>query len=734
MPFDRLSSLPTLSPSGQPTGSSLNVPPAGESAPATRHPIPVLRLTDLPSEILLQIARCLKRSEALLFSETARGILAALKVDIVDPVRLGGSIRWVTGLSRFQCALAAIMGAPGPCQRRLLKRLAERVSALPEHLRNAACDLLQPHRSLLAPSRARTQRHRPDGEWRRLRQSGAADDPDALLDRVLSLAPDAHLPVLAAWSASCSVASPAISAWNRILDATPPPARGQALLTMTADFPSWDQCEHAVQTIIAAVRQGLDTVGAVAEDYAAALAQEASRLPGYERWLSEKPLVQYWDEIFDLACRFPLPVQVQILSALTRTLDRDGPPKEGASPQAVPRWRRFIDDVLGRFAPGDATSILCGLASSSAAWRKHEGGEGAMPVVHALWATARTLPEACCAKLLSGIIASQAQDEDLSLALWDSAFHASEPCAPGAAAPLYLRLATAIRKLPEAARERCWDALCQRLAGVDDLLPVTHAVNELAQQPFATNSPGRRARLWRVARRLPADVRAAICKDMIVSYGITPALWQAQVLEMADLPPVARYGPAASLAYLLFRYDGDVDVFTGAVPPSPDPAAPAVAQVPCNLGQSLARLSDILAMLPLKDRAGQLLSLSQMESSPPSYNEGRATRVVWLLEETVKLAPLHHHGIEVVTKLAMSAQRDCATEADLRRIFPPLLRAVAALPADARISALSSVAALLERLLPGDTRWMQAVVALTAGLPPADTLPAPSRKRKEPPR
>ena len=57
---------------------------------------------------------------------------------------------------------------------------------------------------------------------------------------------------------------------------------------------------------------------------------------------------------------------------------------------------------------------------------------------------------------------------------------------------------------------------------------------------------------------------------------------------------------------------------------------------------------------------------------------------------------------------------------------------MAALPADARVSALFHLTAMMQRLVK-DQRALQAINPLWVGLPAADLMPLRTRKRKEPP-
>lgn len=734
MPFGTFLPLPGSSDPAPPPLRPEAAPPldASSSAGPQGH---ILRLDELPQEIVLRVAHYLSPGKALALAAASQSTFAMLRTDIVEVQRLGGRIRWVSGLSAFEAALADLLLVPTKCRDPLVRALGERLPVLPEPLRGPAHQALQPYVRACATPTGQDAGHGSRPEWHRLVDAGIAGDPQDLLHRILASPADARAALVEAWVGSDVPPPPPVSLWPRILDALPAPARAAVLATMAQTIPDAEYGK-ALQIIITAVQASVEGDGFLPAD----LARTLARLAGGLGWQvsNEVParLGQYWDEVFGLARRLPLPAQPEVMSQLATLVHADDAPSpadDAAKPR--PRWSGFIGYVSAHFAPADATRILGDLAQASSNAEDGERHPHAAPLSRALCKAAMALPDTWCAKLLAIVLDCAPADELAALALWEEGLRAGEPLAASVAAPLYTSLARSIRTLPASHQAACWDALCHCLETHADIAPLTPAMLELARHAIGSRSLERRTLLLRTAGRLPAEDRGRLCAAMTMTSDITPALWRAQVMDLESLPLHVRHRTAAWLSVALFGYQTGPHGFRPALtePFLPDPGGLAAAEYPRNAAQALDRLSDILVLLPLADRGAVLVSLSRTGAglcvNPLPWS---AARVNWLLREVMKLAPLHHHGLDVVTNVAHSAARQCPSEAEALAVFSAFHGAVAALPADARVSALFHLTAMMQRLVK-DQRALQAINPLWVGLPASDLMPLRTRKRKEPP-
>lgn len=728
MPFGTLLPLPGSShPAPPPLQPDASPPQAG----LPRHGV---RLDELPPEIVLRVAQYLSPRKALALGAACHGIFDMLRTDVIDPLRLRGRIRWVSSLSAFEAALSTVRLAPKAHRDALFGMLGQRLSVLPDPLREPARIALRPDIASATPSapNAGYARH---PAWLQLVQSGIADDPEGLLPHILASPPDTRSRLLETWLESLTPPPPPVRMWAQILDAVPAPAQARILARMAREI-SAGEFGEGMQTVIAAVHASVEWDGVLPADHADVLVLLAEQLVWNSSSEAPATLGQFWDQVFALARRLPLPVQPDVMSGLTGLVHLDDVPSTvDPAAQPGPRWSGFIEYVCVHFAPAQVHQILGDLARSSAL--AEDGGPvpGAAPLSRALSKAAAALPETWRAKMLATILDSSPADKQATLALWDNAFRDSEFVAASIAAPLYVSLA-AIQNLPGAHQAARWEALCQRLGQYADIAPLMPAMVELAEVPIGARSIERRAMLLRIGSRLPAKSRGRLAVAMTLTRDITPALWRAQVMELEDLPRHVRHRAAKSLCITLFRYGAEAGAFQLTSPQRflPDPNGLAAAEFPRTAAEALNRLSDILVLLPLADRGRELLSLSQQATGHGTFSTlpWSAARLNWLLHEVCKLAPLHHHGIDVVTNVARSAARRCPSEAEALAVLPALRGAVAALPVEARVSALFYLTAMAQRLVT-DKAALGTVNELWAGLPEADLVPLRSRKRKEPP-
>ncbi len=565
-------------------------------------------------------------------------------------------------------------------------------------------------------------------------EARAVVDPEGLLAHVRAAPAQARSRLLGVWFCSESASPPPVRMWASMLDAVPAPGRIEVLVMMAGAIPDNAEYGCAVQTLVAAEHACLDADGMLPADHARLLTRLADWLGANTADANPIQLGQFWDEVFALAQRLPLSAQSCVMSALAALIHKDdGPSTVDHAAGPGPRWSGFIDYVCSHFGPADVDRILGELARCGS--QSEEGDPDPAPLSRALMMAAGSLPEEWHAKLVATILQNGPAGDEAAQELWDAGFRAGKAIGARHAAPLYESLARAIPLLPVSLQQSRWDALCQRLAEYEDTSLLTPALLELAQAPVGKRSPERRTKLLRMGERLPAKERGMLGAAMTVTGDITPALWRAQVMELQSLPPHVRYRAAGQLCAALFRYETDAGVFqpASAEPVMPDPGGLASAEYPNNAMQALSRLSDLLALLPLADRGAVLLSLSQMGAglchNPSPW---RSARVNWLLGEVGKLAPLHHHGVEVVTNVAMSAASQCPSEAEALAVLPALYSSAAAIPAEGRVSALVYITAMVQRLVK-DQRWQQGAKALWTGLPAGDLTPFRPHKRKEPP-
>lgn len=718
-------STPPLSPSTPPASSG-----GAQATLNAGHQSHVLRIDNFPPEIVVRIAQYLRPNDALALSNASRGMFHALGYDIVAPLRLAERIQWVNSASGFLAALSEVKVASPDQRRGLFRLLKGRIDALHPQLREAARSAFQPHEE--PPVKPLRIEIPGADELKSMRQNGAHDE-GALLDKVLASPPDLQARLLRVWFAShgSGLLAPSVDAWPRILQASLPSARGKVLAMMANCH-----CEgEAFEMLLCAARDATDEHGRLPADHAGVLEALASAL-STSRNLEPERRGQLWDEVFSLALLLPLDAQPKVMSELTELLHQDGsePPNDDAT-TPPPRWNKFIVYVSSSLAAEDAAGILGKLAKNNVldAWDEEDTDPHIIPIVYALYTAAQTLPEKWCARLLADVVDGHPDDTQITIALWDGAFHASEAVGPSAAMPLYEKLAEVIGRLPDGMlQEARWDALCQRIGTSAEAPSHLLCLMRLASLDVGKRSLTRRALLARIGKGLPPEDRARLCTAMTVTRAITPALWRAQVMEMAELPTHVRQTPATLLAQVLFRYPGTDGLFEATAQEfAPGPGDFVCAQFPRDPVDALNKLSDILCLLPLAHRGALLLRLSTMErdlsGTPMPWSEGR---VRWLLGEVLKLAPIRHHGIGVVTNVAKGAALTCPTEADVRAILPRLQTAVRWLPVEARASAFMYLGALTQRFRQ-DQQWVYAEATF---LPPEDQAAlAPTRKRKDAP-
>ncbi|XQU70676.1 hypothetical protein OJJOAM_003465 [Cupriavidus sp. H18C1] len=698
MPFGTLFPLPAPRSTPEistPSWSDAAAQPVGES--------PALRLDAMPVEILVHVARYLRPSDAFALSQSCHGMTAALDRDILAPLRLAERIRWISGVSAFEAAIRGVLAAPADQRAALFRMLEQRVRHLYPGLDKRAQTLLAPHLALPA--------------WR-------ADAVAVALDGART-----------AQARQQETAVPALHDWPSLIEACPSQDRASLLATLADNIP--DDVGHrdylvAQNILISALRSAGELDGSLPADHAEALATLATRLAlGGPDW-TPAAFGEYWDAIWALACRLPLPAQPKVLCALTESVHHDPATRHGHAVELAPRWRRFIDHVGVNFESEDAVGILVGLAEHDCDEPQRDIHVG---IIHALLRAAAALPDPCAAQLLAAIVRCRPNDEPIVATLWDTTFAASEPVAGAHAAPPYEELAWAIEDLPVPIQNARWDALCQRIGTLPKGEVAVGALRILARFEPARRSPARRAALAGIAASLEPARRAELWIAMMVSRGITAPIWHAMVMELCELPLHVRLEPARRLGDMLFHFAAGDGVFAPDHGPA-DAGRVLAATMPRTPSDALARLSDILALLPLGHRSAVLLDFTLTTRRPggaqPLPGPWHLGRALWLLQEAMRLGPLHRHAIGIVTNVAMLATRYCAAEQEARSIVPPLQRAVLALPAEARATAFYCVITLITRAN-YDVARKRAWAGHVAALPPMDRPDgAPvSRKRKD---
>ncbi len=434
-----------------------------------------------------------------------------------------------------------------------------------------------------------------------------------------------------------------------------------------------------------------------------------------------------WDELFQSARRLPPNAQPEALGSMAMDAsDENLYVHEGGANVLAPRWRAYVDYVQSEFAPADVVSVLATLAHR--VWNEVEDLNCDWVMFGVLVPVVRILPDEWGIKLLIEMLDANPSHEEVSAALWDEGFQASDRAGPQDACELHRKLAKSLYESAEFDDEAwCgrWDALCQRIDAMGDPHAMQDALLQLAEVHIARYSLARRSMLVRIAQPLPLEICAQLCDAMTVTCGVDPALWRQHALMLDDLPRHLRGKPAMSLAGYLFRYtDEDDDRRNAQVDSVRDPGDPLLAERPRSVQGALAALSDMLSGLGLADRGAVLGMLS---TSATSCNDTRELlpwnlpKVRWLLEEALKLAPIHRHGIHVVTQIARVTAQACPNDKDARALLPRLHTAVVALPLEARASALLYLVDLCARFV-GEGQVKAHLDTLLAELPPVEHI------------
>lgn len=675
----------------------------------------VLQLSLLPNEILVHIAGYLRRNDALAFSRGSLAIFAALRRDVVDPLRLGVRIRWVNSPTAMHAAIQAVLSAPAQWRRALFHALAQRAEAMHPQFQEASHQLLAPYRE--APAKPWWDALYEPADPARARV-GMPDGHGELLNRVLAARPQARVRLLLSWFEARGTPPPPVSEWARIVSALPTNRRGEVLQVMARDMPDVEnEYDQAQAIVLAAVRESAGPEGPVEADQADVLERLAWRLVWGCGRSDVARVAESWDAIFSLARRLPLQSQPKVLARLTEFVHRED--AEVANVDRLHRrWPPFIDYVCSHIAGADVVTILGKLAEHNA---EIEDDSMEEPVRKAILQAAATLPGEWRAALMAQVILQGPYDLPETVALWDDAFLTSTSVSDASAQAVYGGLAKAIEPLPDAFQDSRWHELVQRVettVSPGALLPVLLAI---ANHGLASLAPERLAVLTRIGTRLPVQDRSHFAATMVRAMRrVTPLTWRLQITELADLPRHARLALARQLASLLFHYPAN-DVFAQASEEiAPDPGELLCARMPRTLAGALDTLSEILTLLPLADRGTVLLALSPMngrDSQQPM--PWSLPRVHWLLAEVLKLAPLQHHGIGVVANVLRVVALQCPSEADASALLPQLEAAVQALPADTHASPLFMLSSLMQRLLqndkPAHDRWTASLAALPVG-------------------
>jgi hypothetical protein len=722
MPLDS-STFSSARPSGSPSNSVIpiaTVPAPGEAADA-------LRLVMMPTEILIRISSFLRPNDALALSRGCWTIFQALHRDVVEPLRLGGRIRWVNSLTGMQAAIRDVLAAPADRRGSLFDALYKRVEALHP-------DLQGPSRQQLAPYREAPPKHWWDELYAptdpaRERLGWAhriADCHGELLDRVLASSPQARVRLLLWWFGEARTPSPPVSEWGRIVSALPPNGRGKVLALMARQMPPRGEYGEPTAILLAAVRKVANPDAPVPADHADVLKELAGRLLNSRYWQPTR-FAENWTAIDELARRLPLQSQPKVLAELAKHVPRHGvaSPDQPARPR--PRGQEFIEYVCAHFPPSDVVMILATFGEHTCEAQYEDVDDDVeRPIREAILHAAQGLPIEWRATLLARFAQKNPHSLGHEVELWDDAFLASASVPQPNAAALYRALAAAVHCLDRDVQDNRWHALVQRVetaVNPDAMLPI---LLELADNGRSPLEPGRHAALAAIAPRLPTQDRGLLSAAMVPldHADITPQRWRMQMTELEHLPPMVLHASAELLASLLFDAPDD-----GAFAPASDELAPSPealhsARMPRTLGEALGTVSKILTLLPPAHRGAVLLKLSPMRSRWTSQPiPWSLTRARWLLEEALKLAPLQHHGIGVVANVSSVVAQRCPNEADARSLLPLLERAVHALPAEARASPLFFLGSLIERLL-NDPSSRDGWVAELSAIPAEDAAVA----------
>jgi hypothetical protein len=629
-----------------------------------------ITLDRLPRELLLRVVGYLSDTAAQALGATSRHCQAALRQDIIAPIRLGESLRWITSMSAFSGAVASIRNVPAQRRSVLLRRMWEQTLALHPALRPFAHAALQ------------TQGEQPP-QWLHTASMQKCSANLPTLERILSWAPAIRARFLPAWIDAAKhegVRLRTATEWRAIAEGLPPAGRLATLCALAA-HPDCTNAEHwttLLDALLAAAWDMTTADGDPSEDRShllCAVATACSR--GKVVFDNVQPRIALWDAVFAMAGRLAPGAKASVMVALARMTGRDF-----FRLDCEPRWRALISAACGELPVEDAANVLCALVTHVVDPEEEDIDE---PYLDAVLEAATSLPDYACARVQAAVLKAYPKEDGDIPRVWDMLFSASQHMSAPALAILIPALAEAIRLMDDDHAIEPWNALFDRALAVLPSPHVGNALMGLAGCEDRILDSGVYRKLINAAARLSDRERAGVLKAMLAGRTPPRPLWRTIANTIASLPAAARAVSIPALAHKLFWFEEGHVAFRSDTALPPAASDMPCAERPYDLADALHKLSEVIRLLPLAPRAALLLGLVDTMEPVPGLN---VARVRWLLREARHLPAIHRHEVLVVTRLARLAAERCRTQGDTRTLVPKFAQAVRSLPADRRASAL----------------------------------------------
>ncbi|MBO4120971.1 hypothetical protein J5T34_09535 [Cupriavidus gilardii] len=680
---------PVRSPGGNPAPGVSATPPKTDAASRPCPPPGGPRATfrDLPGHIVLQIAERVDDTAAMALGLTSKHAHQALDHARITPVRLGEQMQWIVSHADVQRLRGRIEQCPVPARPRLWNGLHCAVRRhCPDPLYHFYCTSGSPCSVPLHP----VVRERALASLPPLPPAAPRKAPQAL-DELLTLGDAERGPSLVAWIAHAgrdTMMEPGLAAWLDIVARLPPNDRVavQAMVTEHCDdrdVAPWramldatlcdararqDDADPSIQL------QRVRSLNAVAK---AVARRHRSRDSAAHRW-------GFWAEVLADTQQLPDPHYKTLLHSLAYGAFHGcaclGEPVPVDDP-VIKGWRALIKSALTRLSPVEAANVLSSMLEPL---EEFDVQGPCAPLLDEVFAATRALPHGVAIGVLKHAFdaACRNGDEVIPLVFWDRLLHACKGADPALQAECLATLAGMCPHIGDDGMEARLVALCEQ---VEALSP------ELRREPLwslARNSHHFHGLVGMVVPRWMAlcnglgdEDRARLLASMIYSV-FHDGHWRRGLINTAaSLAAPHRYGPLCTIARELFKWaEGAPCTLRNAdvrIAASPDDYA--IARLPTSWEALMDQLSQILVMLPLRQRGDLLLDLEHTAKT--------AVCKAWILEKAKGLPPTQRHEVKIITRIAEYAATNCPEE-HASMLLPLVAEAVATLDDGHRASAL----------------------------------------------
>jgi hypothetical protein len=722
MPFGALFPLTTRSvfPSA---GASAGV---GTSQPQTHAPaLGITTLESLPPELLQCLVELLPRNGTLALcasSKTLRDTLAEAR----RPHVVAERIRWVCTVTSLEDAVAQVNQCLGRHRAPLIRSLMRQSRHIPALLQPRARQAqlkLDP-----APTEAQFLHCALDQWDDQPREAGPPvriTPPMPSLQDILAVPGQEQAGLLLRWMAiKDNAATMSLDQWRSLTGSLSEAERHQALaaLVMATDDSraDWSDILHAAWGTARALAANAGGPPPACGALFRALAHALQKYTSHED-ATTAMRQSLWDGMLDMVATLPPSDQRTVLPAMAGFLSFQACSSIPATPE---RCEGLIDTAFRLLPARDVAAVLCAITvdpfdSDVDTWMR--------PLTLTVLKHAQRLPDESCATVLVAVtLNGPVMDETFYAPLWATVFDASALAGPAEQAPIAAALGERMRRTledeqtPTPACHARWLAVFQRTTALPDDLQTAPLAALASGLDCVTRTAEAAAMLLQAAARLPAEHGAAVLASLILSEGCwrEPRLWRDMVNMAAALPVVARAAPARALQTKLLHLAVSANFKTADnIPrPTPGPSDMAFAGWPTDMADLVKKMSDILLLLPLRQRAELLIALAN-ELASGSF---KVTLIAWILHEAARLpAGGGHESAIVATVCAYAAARCPAT--DFNAFLKRALASVDRLDPAYRASPLHSLDALVTRLTPDDAA-RAGIVARIAALPAPDQV------------